>query len=399
MKGNRRAVLIVLDSLGAGGMPDAAEYGDEGASTINHIAEKLPSLSIPNLAGMGYSMIEGVNVPVSGSGAPVKASGAYGRAAEKSAGKDTITGHWEIAGLITETPFRTFTDTGFPEGFIKAFEERIGTGVLGNYAVSGTEIIEKLGEEHKATGKPIVYTSADSVFQIAANTSVVPLERLYEMCEIAREMLKGDLLVGRVIARPFVEKDGVYTRTSDRKDYALSPPSPTILDFISGAGLYVHAIGKISDIFNGAGITSSVHTTDNDDGIDKTVAAMRDMRDSGLIFTNLVDFDSKYGHRRDPEGYGRAIEAFDKRLPEILAAAGPQDILIMCADHGNDPTYKGWNHTREYVPVLAYGGSVTADVNLGTLATFADIGASICDYLGVECRCCGRSFLNLIMKR
>lgn len=390
----RRAILIVLDSLGAGAMPDACDYDDEGAFTINHIAENMPEWKIPNLNKLGFSKIEGVNVPDTES---QEISGAYGRAAEKSAGKDTITGHWEIAGLVTDVPFQTFTDTGFPKEFITTFEKKIGVGVLGNYSASGTEIIEQLGAEHKSTGKPIVYTSADSVFQIAANTAVIPLERLYEMCEEARKLLQGDWLVGRVIARPFTEENGVYTRTSDRKDYSVSPPAPTMLDFISRSGKKVKAIGKISDIFNGAGITDSVHTTDNQNGIDETINAVKNMKDSGLIFTNLVDFDSKYGHRRDPKGYGRAVEEFDARLPEILNSMNDNDILILCADHGNDPTYKGWNHTREYVPVLVCGKKVKAGINLGTLNSFADIGAAVCEYLGVQNDFHGESFLSRIL--
>lgn len=391
MNTGNRVILIVCDSLGIGAMPDACKYGDEGASTLNHIAQNASSLYLPNLCGIGLSSIEGVNIQSS----KVIPSGAFGRAAELSAGKDTITGHWEIAGLITEKPFRTFTDTGFPEEFINEFQKKIGVEILGNYSASGTEIIKKLGKEHKKTGRPIVYTSEDSVFQIAANTDVISLERLYRMCETAREMLIGDMLVGRVIARPFVEKNGVYVRTSDRRDYAIEPSGITVLDEISKAGKEVCAVGKISDIFAGRGITSHVHTSDNDDGIDKTLEYMKKCG-SGLIFTNLVDFDAKYGHRRDSEGYAHALEAFDARLPEIIEAMRPDDILIMCADHGNDPVHRGWNHTREYIPVLVYGRHVMPNNDIGTLSSFADIGATICDYLDINSDIPGNSFLSYV---
>lgn len=391
---DRRVILIVLDSLGAGELPDAGMYGDQGAHTINHIAEKVPSLDLPNMNHLGYDRIAGIRIPNRSGQEPV---GAYGRAAEMSRGKDTITGHWEMAGIITRTPFQTFTENGFPESFIRAFEERIGTRVLGNYAASGTEIIQSLGPQHQETGYPIVYTSADSVFQIAANMDVIPLEKLYEICETAREMLQGDLLVGRVIARPFVERDGVYTRTADRKDYSLDPPSATLLNCIQEANLEVSAVGKIHDIFNGNGITRSVHISSNRDGVEKTLEYM-EQYDGGLIFTNLVDFDSKYGHRRDPVGYGRALEEFDAMLPAVLQKMKPDDVLILCADHGNDPVHSGWNHTREYVPILVYGNPVRGNCSLGTRSSFADIGATVAEYLGVEWGLAGSSFLSVILQ-
>ncbi|MBR5229068.1 MAG: phosphopentomutase [Firmicutes bacterium] len=394
MSERKRAVLVVMDSLGVGAMPDAAEYGDAGSSTINHIVEKLPEINIPNLINLGFGNIEGVEIP---GGKNVMPEASYGRAAELSSGKDTITGHWELAGIITETPFQTFTDTGFPEAFIKAFEDRIGRKVLGNYSSSGTEIIEKWGEEHKKTGYPIVYTSADSVFQIAANTAVIPLEELYEICQAARELLVGEFLVGRVIARPFTEENGVYTRTSDRRDYSVDPPKDTVLDEIKNAGLEVCAVGKISDIFNDNGITQSIHTKDNMQGVDAVIDYLK-RSESGLIFANLVDFDAKYGHRRDPEGYGHAIEEFDARIPDIMAAMGDKDILILCADHGNDPVHEGWNHTREYIPVIIYGKEIMVNNNLGTLSSFADVGATICDYLGVPTDGAGESILDRILK-
>jgi phosphopentomutase len=325
-----------------------------------------------------------------------KIVGAYGRMQEMSRGKDTITGHWEIAGIETLTPFKTYPD-GFPEEFIRKFEATIGTEVLGNYPASGTVIIEDLGAEHEATGKPIVYTSADSVFQIAANTDVIPLPRLYEICQIARDMLVGDWACGRVIARPYIKVDGQRTRTSDRHDYAVSPPEPTMLDKVSSTGQTVYAVGKIHDIFNGAGITDSMHTTGNMDGVDKTLEAMEKV-EGGLIFTNLVDFDSLYGHRRDPEGYGKAIMELDGRLPEVMAAMREEDILIITADHGNDPIHTGWDHTREYVPIVICGAPVAAGVDIGTRSTFADCGRTITDYLGAPSTPMGMSFLGEILR-
>ncbi|PKM85370.1 MAG: phosphopentomutase [Firmicutes bacterium HGW-Firmicutes-11] len=382
----KRVILIVLDSLGIGALPDANTYGDEGANTLGNILKAKPDLAIPNLAEMGLGWIEGV----SGISKPDEPIGTFGRLAERSMGKDTITGHWEIAGLYTEVPFKTFEK--FPADFIQRYEEAIGVETLGNYAASGTEIIKELGPLHEKTGKPIIYTSADSVFQIAVNTDVVPLEVLYRYCEIAREMLVGDVQVGRVIARPFVERDGVYTRTSDRKDYAVSPSGKTVLDHINDSGMTVFAVGKISDIFNGQGITESVHTKSNMDGVDQTLLAMN-QDFSGIIFANLVDFDSLYGHRRDAAGYGKALEDFDLRLPELKAALREEDILILCADHGNDPGHTGWDHTREYVPVLLYGASINTGINLGTRSSFADIAATIAEYLSVEAPVIGQSFL------
>ncbi|MBQ9179970.1 MAG: phosphopentomutase, partial [Firmicutes bacterium] len=323
-------------------------------------------------------------------------TGAYGKAMEVSKGKDTITGHWEIAGIKTMTPFKTYPD-GFPAEFIKKYEERIGVKVLGNYPESGTKIIEDLGSEHEKTGCPIVYTSADSVFQIAANTDVIPLDRLYEICKIAREMLVGEWACGRVIARPYIiDERGKRTRTSDRHDYAVSPPEKTMLDIISEAGKTVYAVGKINDIFNGQGISQSVHTEDNMDGVNKTLEAMA-MDFDGLIFTNLVDFDSKYGHRRDPEGYAKAIEDFDLRLPEIFGAMKDEDVLILCADHGNDPVHSGFDHTREYVPILAYGKKVKP-VSLGGRESFGDIGATVTGLLGAGDVAVGQSFADEIME-
>ena len=397
----KRVILIVADSLGVGALPDAEKYGDEGADTLGHIMRAVPHMKIPNLTKLGLLDISSAGTDGAFASPSAKMGASPRRSlvcklAEKSKGKDTITGHWEIAGLYTEVPFKTYPD-GFPQYFIKSFEKAIGTEVLGNYPASGTEIIEKLGDEHEATGKPIVYTSADSVFQIAANTEVIPLARLYEICKTAREMLTGDIACGRVIARPYIKKDGRRIRTAERKDYAVSPPAETMLDIISEDGMAVYAIGKISDIFNGKGITASVHTEDNADGIDKTIAAIKEDT-SGLIFTNLVDFDSKYGHRRDVLGYARAIEEFDARIPAIISAMKEDDVLMICADHGNDPVHSGWDHTREYIPLIVYSkmmenGGFGAGITLEERKSFADIGATICDMLGTKkCTATGRSF-------
>lgn len=387
----KRAVMIVLDSLGVGEMPDAAMFGDIGVNTLGHIVEEVPNIQIKNLQSFGIGNIDDVE-PLVGYTENVVAN--FGRAKELSNGKDTITGHWEIAGIITQKPFLTFHE-GFPEEFIKKFEEEIGIGVLGNYAASGTEIIKVLGPEHIATGKPIVYTSADSVFQIAAHEEVIPPERLYEICRIARRLLVGEWQVGRVIARPFIGKDGDYTRTANRRDFAVSPPSDTLLDNIKNAGQTVWAVGKIEDIFNKCGITDAVHTESNLDGIDKTIGLLKEDF-GGLIFTNLVDFDAKFGHRRDAVGYARAIEEFDGKLPEIVENLKDEDMLILCADHGNDPSYKGFDHTREFVPVMVYGKKMKQGVNLGTLTSFADIGATIGEYLGISYTGAGKSFLKKI---
>ncbi|QAT43019.1 phosphopentomutase [Aminipila luticellarii] len=388
----KRVTLIVLDSLGIGELADAESYGDKGADTLGHIADHMESFHIPNLKKLGFGNIQGA---AGGRFAVESPAGAFGKLKEKSKGKDTITGHWEIAGLYTEIPFKTYPD-GFPAKFMKAYEQAIGMETLGNYAASGTEIIEELGPEHEATGKPIVYTSADSVFQIAANTAVIPLEKLYEICETARKMLVGDVACGRVIARPYIiDENGKRVRTSERRDYAVSPSGKTVLDKVEATGKTVYAVGKISDIFNGKGVTESVHTESNMDGVNKTIDALN-QNFEGFIFTNLVDFDSKFGHRRDPIGYGKAIEEFDARLPEIISAMGEEDILMLCADHGNDPVHSGWDHTREHIPVVIYGKEIKAGVDLGVRESFADIGATICDMLGAEKTEIGESFLSLI---
>ncbi len=391
----KRVILIVMDSLGVGQAPDAAKYGDLGADTLLHTAMNTEGFAIPHLMALGMGNITGacgghLKLPAG------KLTGAFGRMREQSSGKDTITGHWEIAGIETLTPFKTYPD-GFPDAFIQKFQEAIGTEVLGNYPASGTVIIEDLGPEHERTGKPIVYTSADSVFQIAANTAVIPLDRLYQICETARGLLQGDWACGRVIARPYVIRNGKRVRTADRRDYAVSPHTPTMLDKISGTGQTVFAVGKIHDIFNGQGITEWVHTENNMDGVDKTLAAMEKV-EQGLIFTNLVDFDSLYGHRRDPQGYGKAIMDLDRRVPELLSALRPQDLLIFTADHGNDPIHAGFDHTREYVPVMIAGAPVLPGTDLGTRSAFADLGATVCAYLGAPAPAIGESFLSEILK-
>jgi len=387
----KRVIITVLDSLGIGAMPDSAEFGDEGADTFGHIIKENPDIKIPNLKRLGFCNIKGA---AQGALAVKDPQGSFCRMAERSKGKDTITGHWEIAGIYTEKPFRTFPE-GFPREFIKAFEKAICTEVLGNYAASGTVIIEDLGPEHEKTGRPIVYTSADSVFQIAANTKIISLEKLYDICMIARKMLTGDLACGRVIARPYIIENGKRIRTADRKDYSVSPPKKTMLDLISASGREVYAIGKISDIFNGQGITDSVHTKSNKDGVEKTIEAMK-KNIEGLIFTNLVDFDSKYGHRRDGTGYSHAIEEFDVFLPDIIDSMKKEDVLILCADHGNDPLHSGWDHTREYVPCVIFGETIIPGKDLGTRDSFADICATVTHMLGSENTGNGKSFYTSI---
>ena len=383
-----KVTLIVTDSLGVGAMPDQELYGDKNTDTFGHIWRECGGLHIPNMLNLGWGNIEGV---LDGQLAVEEPMGCFGRMAEASKGKDTTTGHWEIAGLKTEVPFKTYPD-GFPKEFMDAYEAKIGIQCIGNYPASGTEIIEVLGPEHEATGKPIVYTSADSVFQIAVNVDKFGLDTLYHYCEVAREMLVGEFACGRVIARPYIiNAEGKRERTSDRHDYSVTPPAKTVLDNVKDGGKMVYAIGKISDIFNGQGVVESVHNKSDMDGVDHTVEALKKDFD-GFIFTNLVDFDAKYGHRRDPQGYGKNIEAFDKRLPEIMSAMGEDDVLIITADHGNDPTAPGTDHTREYVPLVVYGKNLEVGVNLGTRSTFADIGATVADFLGVEYTGTGESF-------
>mgnify|MGYP006286107109 CR=1 FL=1 len=385
----RRALLLVLDSVGIGEAPDAADFGDLGADTVGHIAEAVERFSMPNIQALGFGNIDEFDAipPVDNPRAN------FGRMQEQAPGKDTTTGHWAFTGLILDKPFRTFPD-GFGDEIIEEFVERTGCGgVLGNKPESGTVIIEELGKEHEATGQPIVYTSADPVFQIAAHTDVVPLETLYEWCEVAYDIVvpKG---ISRVIARPFVGEWPDYTRTSDRKDFACPPPEDTVLDALKGAGVEVTGVGKIGNIFSGHGLTDSIKTEDNQHGIDVTLECIADRR--GLIFTNLVDFDSKYGHRRNPEGYADCLMEFDERLPELLDALEDGDLLMITADHGNDPTYTGTDHTREYVPLLSFVKGGPVGHNLGTRESFADVGATLGEFFGVDWQS-GTSFLDKIL--
>jgi phosphopentomutase len=383
-----RVVLVVLDSVGIGEMPDAADYGDAGADTLGH-ALGSREVRVPNLRGMGLCNIRPLPIE------PVEQpAGAFGRAATQSRGKDTTTGHWEMGGIITSDPFPTYPG-GFPPRVIEPFERAIGRRVLGNKPASGTEIIKELGEEHVRTGRPIVYTSADSVFQIAAHEEVVPLEELYGWCETAREMLTGEDRVGRVIARPFVGRPGDFRRTEARRDYAVDPPADTLLDRLKASGLAVTAVGKIGSIFCHRGTTEELAAGNNEASLDQTLRALGgDSR--GLIFTNLVDFDMLYGHRNDVEGYARALERFDARLPEIQQAMREDDLLIISADHGCDPGDMSTDHTREYVPVLAWGRRARQGVDLGTLSSLADIGQTVAENFDLELQA-GRSFLGKIL--
>ncbi|KFD41975.1 phosphopentomutase [Peptococcaceae bacterium SCADC1_2_3] len=374
----KRVVLVVLDSVGIGALPDAAIYGDEGSHTLANCASFVKGVFLPHLACLGLG-----NITFISSVPPVlQPAGAYGKMAEKSPGKDTTTGHWEIAGLILDKPFPVYPG-GFPPEIIESFQELVGRPVLGNKAASGTEIIVELGEKHLQTGYPIVYTSADSVFQIAAHEEIIPAEKLYFWCQAARSLLQGKHGVGRVIARPFMGPPGAFYRTARRRDFSLPPFSPTILDGLKDSGLAVFAVGKIKDIFAGQGITHSVTTQNNQEGIDKTLAFL-DKKEKGLIFTNLIDFDMLYGHRNDPYGYAKALEEFDTRLPEIIEVLQPDDILILTADHGCDPTTPSTDHSREYVPLLVYGKKVKAGVNLGVRDTFADVAATIADIFNLS---------------
>lgn len=386
-----RIALIVLDSVGVGALPDAASYGDEGAHTLGHILEKVPELTLPHMQQLGLGNL----VELSGLPPVAQPQGHYGKMAEVSAGKDTMTGHWELAGLKVEIPFQTYPE-GFPPALIEAFEQKTGRKVIGNKVASGTKIIEELGEEQLSTGAWIVYTSADSVFQIAAHEAVIPLEELYQACEIARELTMTEPhAVGRVIARPYVGQPGQFERTSNRRDYALKPPEPTVLDALEAGGWDCIAIGKINDIFSGEGITKAQSTKNNAEGMNATIQMMRQAF-RGLCFTNLVDFDSKYGHRRDPVGYASALKAFDESLPELMEVMTEKDLLLITADHGNDPTHAGTDHTREYVPLIAWHPAVNQGHSLGVRATFADVGATIADNFGVAPTPNGSSFLALL---
>ncbi len=383
----KRVFLIVLDSVGAGALPDAANYGDAGANTLGHIMEREHPV-LPNMGAMGLGRIEGLVCPV-----PADAAGAYGRAAEVSAGKDTTTGHWEIMGITLERPFPTYPD-GFPPEVIGAFEKAIGVKTLGNYPASGTAILDELGEEHMRTGYPIVYTSADSVFQIACHEDVIPPARLYEMCETARGILQGEHAVGRVIARPFTGTGrGAFTRTPRRRDFSLPPTGPTLLNVLQDRGLFTMGIGKIEDIFCMSGLSESDHAAGNPACVDALLSVMeRDF--TGLVFVNLVDFDMVYGHRRDVRGYAEALEAFDTRLEEIKTKLGKDDLLLLTADHGCDPTHTGTDHTREYVPILAWRPGMEGLHDIGTRRSYADIAATIAELFGADERFGAESFAD-----
>ncbi len=386
-----RVILLVMDSVGAGEMPDADRYGDAGSNTLGHVAEAAGGADLPTMAALGLGNI----LPLRGVKPAGKARGAFGKCTEMSAGKDTSTGHWELAGLRIDRPFPTFPQ-GFPEEILGPFRQRTGRGVLGNTAASGTEIIQKLGSQHVATGDLIVYTSADSVFQIAAHEDVVPVAELHHICRIAREIL-DPYQIGRVIARPFVgARPGEYVRTYNRKDFAMPPPEPTVLDRLHEAGWPTVGIGKIPDIYCGRGIGEDIHTEGNLDGMQRTREVLERV-ERGLVFVNLVDFDMLYGHRRDPAGYYACLREFDAQLAALSAGIDPgRDLVMITADHGNDPTFPGTDHTREYVPILAFGPTSAAGVDLGVRGSFADVGATVAEAFGVTRPPHGQSFLSAI---
>lgn len=390
----RRVILIVMDSVGIGELPDAEKFGDIGANTLLNIKKRIPELKIPNLVKLGIGNIDGNELL----GKTDKPMGAFGKMAEKSCGKDTTVGHWEMTGVITKIPFR-INPNGMPEDFIEEFKINAGLKeVIGNVAGSGTEIMKEYGEEHLKTGYPIVYVSpVDSNFQILAHEKTFGLEKLYEICEVARRMLRGEREVARVIARPFIgENKENFSRTSNRRDYSIKPTEKTILEVIKESGLSVAAVGKIEDIFSGVGITDAVHTKNNMDGVDKTIEYMKTIK-NGLIFTNLVDFDMQFGHRNDVLGYAKALENFDERIPEIIMNMQDEDVLILTADHGCDPTTAGCDHTREYVPIIFYGRIIKAGINLNTRESFTDLGETISDILGIRKMEVGKSFSNIII--
>ena len=381
-----RAIVIVLDSVGVGELPDAAAYGDQGSNTLGNIG-RLVSLNIPTLAALGLARI----VPLAGVPLPAVPLAAFGRMAEQSAGKDSVTGHWELMGIVLDRAFPTFPD-GFSAELITAFETRIGRKVLGNVVASGTAIIDTLGAEHMRTGRPIVYTSADSVFQIAAHEAIVPIAQLYEWCEVAYELTVRGMGLGRVIARPFVGEAGSFRRTANRHDYAMPPVAETLLDRLHGRGIPTISVGKINDLFAGRGLSASFPTTSDADGmtrIEEQIVA----GDNGLLFANLVDFDTTYGHRNDVKGYAQNLEQFDRRLASLLPKLRPHDLLVITGDHGNDPSTPSTDHSREHVPILITGERVKKGVDLGTRSTFADLGQTLADLFGVGPLAHGTSFL------
>jgi len=389
----KRIFIIVMDSVGIGEAPDAEKFGDKGADTLGHIAEKMNGLNMPNMGKLGLSNIR----ELKGIDKAEKPLAFYTKMREASNGKDTMTGHWEIMGLNIKTPFQVFPD-GFPDELLSELEKRTGRKIIGNKPASGTAIIEELGEEHMNTGAMIVYTSADSVLQIAAHEEIIPLEELYKICKIARELtLDEKYMVGRVIARPFVGKPGSFQRTPNRHDYALKPFDRTVMSELKDAEYDVIAIGKISDIYDGEGVTKSLRTVSNMDGMDKLLETL-DMDFNGISFLNLVDFDALYGHRRDPEGYGKALEEYDARLPEVFAKMKEDDLLIITADHGNDPIAPGTDHTREYVPLLVYSMIFGEGSEIPLRETFADIGATVAENFNVKMPKYGKSFLTELKK-
>jgi phosphopentomutase len=385
----KRVFLVVMDSVGIGEAPDAEKFGDKGSHTLGHIGEKMNGLNMPNMGKLGLSNIE----EIKGIEPAQKPLAFYTKMEEASNGKDTMTGHWEIMGLNIQTPFQVFPE-GFPDELISELESRTGRKIIGNKPASGTEILVELGEEHMKTGALIVYTSADSVLQIAAHEEIIPIEELYDICKIARELtLDEKYMVGRVIARPFTGEPGDFKRTSNRHDYALKPFGRTVMNELKDSGLDVLAIGKISDIYDGEGVTESLRTVSNMDGMDKLLQTL-DQDFTGLSFLNLVDFDALFGHRRDPEGYGKALEEYDARLPEVFEKLKEDDLLIITADHGNDPVHYGTDHTREYVPLLVYSKGMTEGKELPIRKTFADIGATVAENFNVKMPEHGTSFLK-----
>jgi phosphopentomutase len=391
---HKKAIVVVLDGVGVGALPDAAAYGDAGTNTLGNISRAVGKLSLPNLQALGLGNITNVE------GVPrmERADGCYGRMAEQSRGKDSTTGHWEIAGLITDRPFPVYPD-GFPPDVLAAFRNATGAkAVLGNKAASGTEIIKELGDEHVRTGFPIVYTSADSVFQIAAHEEVIPLPQLYEMCQRTRDrVMVGEHAVGRVIARPFIGKSGGYVRTANRRDFSVEPPRETLLDLLTEARIETVAVGKIDDLFAGRGLKEKLHTKSNAEGVEEVVRAAKRM-ESGFIMANLVDFDVQYGHRQDPAGFAKELEAFDRELPRIKETMKAGDLLMITADHGNDPTDRSTDHSREYVPLLCWSLGGRKNVNLQTRETFADAGQTVADFFGLKSagKLSGKSVLSLL---
>ena len=382
----RRAILVVLDGVGVGANPDAAAYRDEGASSLEHCAQAIGGLELPHLGGIGLGNI----TPILGTPPRADVSGSYGRMASAAAGKDSTTGHWEMTGVVLQKPLPTYPH-GFPTDLVSQFEQAIGRKVIGNIVASGTEIIQVFGEEHMRTGFPILYTSADSVFQVAAHQKIIPLETLYKMCETARGILTGENAVGRVIARPFLGTPGAFKRTEHRRDFSLAPLGVTLLDQLKKAGKDVIGLGKIEDLFAGRGLTQADHTETNHDGMAATLSWLeRDFE--GLLFVNLVEFDMLWGHRRDSQGYAQALLDVDSWFAQVQQAMRPDDVIFFTADHGVDPTYRGTDHTRECVPLLAYGQTIRTGVNLGTRPTFADLGQTLAQVFGVEKLAAGTSF-------